>query len=77
MKCLYCPHRPDERCGCRKPETAMIVQAAERCSLNVSKSFFVGDKASDLEAAYIRQESSGVLVMSSEYSQGCALQGEG
>lgn len=65
---LYCPHRPDEGCACRKPESAMITQAAERYSLDLSQSFFVGDKSSDLEAAH-RAGVPGVLVMSSDYSE--------
>ncbi len=65
---LFCPHRPDECCACRKPEAAMIVQAAERYSLDLSQSFFVGDKSSDLKAAH-RAGVPGVLVMTSEYSE--------
>ncbi len=65
---FFCPHRPDEECACRKPEAAMITQAAERYSLDLSQSFFVGDKASDLQAAY-RAGVPGVLVMTSDYSE--------
>ena len=65
---FFCPHRPDERCACRKPEAAMILQAAERYSLDLSQSFFVGDKSSDLGAAQ-RAGVPGVLVMTSDYSQ--------
>ncbi len=65
---FFCPHRPDERCGCRKPEAAMIAQATERYSLDLSQSFFVGDKSSDLEAAH-RAGVPGVLVMTSDYSE--------
>jgi histidinol-phosphate phosphatase family protein len=47
----YCPHRPDEGCGCRKPETGLIVQAAEEHSIDLESSFVVGDKASDIGLA--------------------------
>ncbi len=67
-----CPHRPDEGCGCRKPHVAMLQQAAERFSLDLSKCYFVGDKCSDLEAAN-KAGVTGVLVMSSVYSE-AALQ---
>ena len=64
---FFCPHRPDEDCVCRKPNIAMIQQAAEQFTLDLSVCYFVGDKASDLEAAH-RAGALGVLVMSSEYS---------
>ena len=62
----YCPHHPNEDCACRKPNIAMIQQAAEKFSLDLSLCYFVGDKSSDLEAAD-RAGTQGVLVMSSEY----------
>ena len=63
----YCPHHPKEDCACRKPNIAMIQQAAEEFSLDLSLCYFVGDKSSDLEAAN-RAGAQGVLVMSSDYS---------
>jgi heptosyltransferase-2 len=63
-----CPHHPDEGCACRKPQVAMIKQAAERFSLDLSQCFFVGDKCSDLEAAH-KAGVTGVLVLSSGYSE--------
>jgi D-glycero-D-manno-heptose 1,7-bisphosphate phosphatase len=48
---LYvCPHRPDERCSCRKPEPGLLLQAAEEHGLDVRGSFLVGDKESDLDS---------------------------
>lgn len=29
---FVCPHRPDERCSCRKPGTLMLEMAAQRSS---------------------------------------------
>jgi len=63
----YCPHIPSEGCACRKPNIEMIQQAAEYFSLDLSQCYFVGDKASDLEAAD-KAGVSGVLVMTSDYS---------
>ena len=63
-----CPHHPDEGCACRKPHAAMIKEAAERFSLDLSQCFFVGDKCSDLETAH-KAGVTGVLVMSSVYSE--------
>jgi len=63
----YCPHHPKEDCACRKPNIALIQQAAEHFTLDLSLCYFVGDKSSDLEAAH-RAGVPGVLVMSSDYS---------
>ena len=46
----YCFHRPDERCGCRKPSPAMILRAAERLGIDRDRSVMVGDKAKDVSA---------------------------
>lgn len=41
---FICPHRPDEGCNCRKPETGMIEQALQKYDIDISKSVFVGDR---------------------------------
>lgn len=48
---LYCPHRPDERCLCRKPQPGLLMQAAEQFNADLRQSFLVGDARSDIEAA--------------------------
>ena len=40
----FCPHRPDEGCKCRKPSPQMITQAAREHTVDLGRSFFVGDK---------------------------------
>jgi D-glycero-D-manno-heptose 1,7-bisphosphate phosphatase len=45
----YCPHLPTDRCECRKPSANMVVRAARDLDLDLSKSFFVGDKRTDIE----------------------------
>jgi D-glycero-D-manno-heptose 1,7-bisphosphate phosphatase len=45
----FCPHGPDHVCGCRKPEPGMVFQAAHDYNLDLTRSFFVGDKDSDIE----------------------------
>jgi D-glycero-D-manno-heptose 1,7-bisphosphate phosphatase len=47
----YCPHGAKEECDCRKPGTGMIERAAREHALDVSGSFVVGDRLSDLEMA--------------------------
>ena len=46
----YCPHRPDERCACRKPEPGMLSQAAQDLGIELRGSYIVGDAWSDLQA---------------------------
>lgn len=48
----YCPHHESvEQCLCKKPQPLMIEKALSRFDGDVEKSFFIGDKPSDLEAA--------------------------
>jgi D-glycero-D-manno-heptose 1,7-bisphosphate phosphatase len=44
-----CVHRPEERCPCRKPSTALAYQAAKDLGVDPSRSATIGDKAVDLE----------------------------
>jgi D-glycero-D-manno-heptose 1,7-bisphosphate phosphatase len=46
----YCPHAPDAGCDCRKPAPGMLITAAEDLGLDLSHSFAIGDKLSDVEA---------------------------
>lgn len=51
LDAIYCcPHHPDDRCACRKPNPGLLHQAAEEHGLDLYSCFVVGDKASDLEA---------------------------
>jgi D,D-heptose 1,7-bisphosphate phosphatase len=58
----YCPHHPDagfpgERldlkvaCSCRKPETGMMEAAARELSVDIERSWMIGDREADIEAA--------------------------
>ncbi|MCH6575508.1 MAG: HAD family hydrolase [Bacteroidetes bacterium] len=52
-KFYYCPFHPDfstaEECSCRKPSTEMVEKAVEEFDIDLSKSFFIGDSAADIE----------------------------
>lgn len=48
---LYCPHRPDEACSCRKPSPGMIHAASAIFQVPLSETYLVGDRGSDLLAA--------------------------
>jgi D-glycero-D-manno-heptose 1,7-bisphosphate phosphatase len=47
----YCPHRPDENCACRKPKPALLQAAADDLNLDLSRSIFIGDSDTDIQAA--------------------------
>ena len=48
---MYCPHRPDEHCDCRKPQPGMLLRAAKDLDLNLDQSYLIGDAATDMQAA--------------------------
>ena len=43
-----CPHSPDEKCECRKPNTKLIDQAVKDFDLDINQCYFVWDKDSDI-----------------------------
>ena len=54
----YCPHHPSIGnsqykmiCDCRKPRTGMLNRAAEDWNIDLTQSFVIGDKASDIKLA--------------------------
>jgi D-glycero-D-manno-heptose 1,7-bisphosphate phosphatase len=57
----YCPHSSTQECECRKPKPGMVQQAAREHSLDLSRSFVVGDRKGDIELAN-RAGGRGVLV---------------
>jgi len=53
----YCPHHPEhgvypykQACECRKPHTGLIKKATKDHNIDLSLSFMIGDKVSDIEA---------------------------
>ena len=53
----YCPHHPTEgippyniSCSCRKPATGMLESGKEEFSLDMQRSFVVGDRLADIGA---------------------------
>lgn len=51
-KVYYCPHKPEDHCDCRKPMPGMFIKAIQDFGLNYEESIAIGDKLTDLEAAY-------------------------
>lgn len=48
----YCPHASADACECRKPKTGMLDRAACEHSLDLKRSFVVGDRFADIELAH-------------------------
>ncbi|KPJ69609.1 hypothetical protein AMJ44_03125 [candidate division WOR-1 bacterium DG_54_3] len=53
----YCPHHPEhgvypykQVCECRKPHPGLIKRAHRDLNINLSQSYMIGDKASDVQA---------------------------
>lgn len=46
----WCPHSPEDNCGCRKPRTGLLDHAAWVFGADLTRSFLVGDKCSDIQA---------------------------
>ncbi|MBW1805358.1 MAG: HAD family hydrolase [Deltaproteobacteria bacterium] len=64
----FCPHYPRgdlaeycHECDCRKPKTGLIDQACESFDIDISSSYMVGDRYTDMELAR-RSNLKGVLV---------------
>ena len=47
----YCPHHPDEKCWCRKPNHGLLEDIAATYQLNLKEGCYVGDSLKDLQAA--------------------------
>ena len=56
---LFCPHHPDKGypeevpeykmdCECRKPKPGMLLTAAERYNIDLSRSYMIGDSTADI-----------------------------
>jgi len=67
----YCPHHPDENCACRKPEPLLILRARLKHSVNLKKSFVIGDKESDVQLA-ANAGAQGVLITTQPPESTCA-----
>ena len=47
---FVCPHDDSDRCDCRKPQSGLLLRAAEKYDIDMSKSFMVGDRWRDVDA---------------------------
>ncbi len=47
---MACFHTQAEGCDCRKPKPGMLIDAARQLRIDLTESYIVGDRASDVEA---------------------------
>ena len=64
-----CPHHPEAKqeqyritCECRKPKTGLLITAAQELGIDLSRSYVVGDRWSDLQTA-ANCQATGILVL--------------
>jgi D-glycero-D-manno-heptose 1,7-bisphosphate phosphatase len=53
-----CPHKPDDNCSCRKPKPGLLLRASQELSLDLTRSWMIGDAWTDVlagQAAGVRQ----------------------
>ena len=69
-KFYHCPFHPEfdtaDECKCRKPSPQMIFDAAKELNIDLKRSYFVGDRASDVMCGYNAGIKT-VLIKSSNY----------
>lgn len=50
----YCPHKPEDYCDCRKPQSGLFDQIAATLGCDLEGAFVVGDSLRDLQAGMAR-----------------------
>ncbi|MCX8956429.1 bifunctional histidinol-phosphatase/imidazoleglycerol-phosphate dehydratase HisB [Erwinia psidii] len=48
---LICPHKPEDNCDCRKPNTSMVTRWLTEGALDTTNSYVIGDRNTDLQLA--------------------------
>jgi D-glycero-D-manno-heptose 1,7-bisphosphate phosphatase len=48
---FICFHHPEENCSCRKPKPGLILKALKKYSIDLERSYLIGDKIIDIETA--------------------------
>lgn len=46
----FCPHKPNEKCNCRKPKPGLLEKAILEIGIEPNKSWMIGDNDSDITA---------------------------
>ena len=50
---IYCVHKPNGGCNCRKPKPQMLFNLAKKHRVDLSQSYMVGDRKPDIEAGML------------------------
>lgn len=72
---FYCPHTPDDRCACRKPEPGLLREIGARLKTVLDDVPCVGDSLRDLQAA--RSVGGRPMLVRSGKGERTIAQGEG
>ena len=46
---FFCPHGKGSTCECQKPKPGMLLEAAKKYDIDLSESWMIGDRLSDIE----------------------------
>ncbi len=46
---VFCPHAPEDKCTCRKPLPQMGLRLIRKHHIDITRSFMIGDKKSDID----------------------------
>jgi len=57
-----CPHKPEDNCDCRKPKPGLLLHAARELSLDLHRSWMIGDAWSDVLAGHAAGVRGAVIV---------------
>lgn len=66
----YCPHTPEQRCSCRKPQPGLLETLARNAGLTLDGVPCIGDSARDIEAA-TRAGARPILVLTGNGERAC------
>jgi len=71
---LYCPHRPEEACGCRKPRPGLLLRAQQEFGVDLGRAHLIGDYWTDIAAA-VAVGCEPILVLTGRGREACRLLG--
>lgn len=69
-----CPHRQDENCLCRKPKPGMLHDAAAALGIDLSESYMIGDRESDIVAG--RKAGCYTILVDSGHEEVCVAEAD-
>ena len=65
---MACFHVDQDDCQCRKPRPGMLIEASKKWGIDLSQSFMVGDRMSDVEAG-LKANCKTVLITDTLFSE--------